>query len=94
MIYKQLTDFATKLRQIDGLHLFKIFTKYTLAGFIDINQLFNYLAKKEKEDDLRKLEKLWDVFIKTGDITDITDITVETLDYKKNSDEQDDEYVG
>lgn len=85
MIYKQITDFAAKLRGIDGIHLFKIFTKYTLAGFIDINQLFNYLAKKEKEDDLRKLEKLWDVFIKTGDIT------VEKLDYKKNSDEQDDD---
>jgi len=62
MSYKQITDFTTKLRQIDGLHLFKIFTKYTSS---DINQLFNYLATKEKEDDLRKLEKLWDAFIKT-----------------------------
>jgi len=68
MSYTQITKFATKLRRIDGLYLFNIFMKYN--NFIHINSLFNYLAKNEKESDLRKLEKLWDEFVKTGDITD------------------------
>lgn len=65
--YKQFNDFATKLRGIDGLHLFKIFMPYLSKGFNDINQLFNNLAKNEKENDLRQLEKMWDEFIKTED---------------------------
>jgi hypothetical protein len=59
--------FAAKLRQIDGLHLFKIFTIYT--SYHNIDMLFNHLARDQKEEDLRKLEKLWNEFIKTGDIT-------------------------
>jgi hypothetical protein len=59
--------FATKLRQIEGLHLFKIFTIYT--SYDNINLLFNHLARDQKEADLRELEKLWNEFIRTGDIT-------------------------
>ena len=60
-------QFATKLRQIEGLHLFKIFTIYT--SYDNINLLFNHLARDQKEADLRELEKLWNEFITTGDIT-------------------------
>ena len=67
---KKMYDFATKLRQIDGLHLFKTFMMYrSYIPLNDINQLFNALATREKEADLRELEKLWDEFITTGDIT-------------------------
>ena len=59
--------FATKLRQIEGLHLFKIFTIYT--SYDNIDTLFNHLARFHKEADLRELEKLWNEFIRTGDIT-------------------------
>jgi len=62
-----MTDFAAKLRRINGLYLFNIFMKY--RSFTTINTLFNYLATHEKETDLRQLEKLWNEFIKTGDIT-------------------------
>ena len=64
---EQIHQFATKLRQIDGLHLFKIFTIYTSYHNIDL--LFNNLGRDQKEDDLRQLEKLWKEFIETGDIT-------------------------
>jgi len=64
---EQIHRFATKLRQIDGLHLFKIFTTYT--SYHDINLLFNHLARDQKEADLRKLEQLWNEFIETGEIT-------------------------
>ena len=60
-------QFATKLRRIDGLHLFKIFTIYTSYHNIDL--LFNHLGRDQKEEDLRQLEKLWNEFIETGDIT-------------------------
>ena len=60
-------QFATKLRRIDGLHLFKIFTIYTSYHNIDL--LFNHLGRDQKEEDLRQLEKLWKEFIETGDIT-------------------------
>ena len=60
-------QFATKLRQIDGLHLFKIFTIYT--SYHNIDMLFNHLGRDQKEEDLRQLEKLWKEFIETGDIT-------------------------
>ena len=66
MSYIKINDFMTKLRRIKGLYLFKIFSKY--SEFAEINRLFNYLATKEKEDDLRILEKLWDEFNRTGDI--------------------------
>jgi hypothetical protein len=64
---EQIQLFATKLRQIRGLHLFKIFTIYTSYGNIDA--LFNHLARDQKESDLRELEKLWNEFIETGEIT-------------------------
>ena len=64
---EQIHLFTTKLRQIEGLHLFKIFTIYT--SYRDINMLFNQLAQYQKEADLRELERLWDEFIRTGDIT-------------------------
>jgi hypothetical protein len=38
-------------------------------NFNGVNSLFNYLATREEETDLRQLEKLWNEFIKTGDIT-------------------------
>ena len=59
--YKQIHEFATELRSIKGLYLFKIFSKYTMLT--DINHLFNYLADKEKEEDLRQLEVMWEDFI-------------------------------
>lgn len=64
---EQIHQFATKLRQIKGLHLFRIFTIYT--AYDNINLLFNHLARDKEEDDLRQLEKLWKEFIETGDIT-------------------------
>ena len=67
MSNRELTDFAAKLRRIDGLYLFNIFMKY--INFNRVNSLFNYLATREKETDLRQLEKLWNEFIETGDIT-------------------------
>jgi len=60
--YKQIHSFATYLRTIPGLRLFKIFTSYTL--YYDINRLFNDLARDHSEDDLRELERLWNEFIK------------------------------
>jgi hypothetical protein len=39
------------------------------SNFTNINTLFNYLATREKETDLRQLEMLWNEFIETGDIT-------------------------
>jgi len=67
MSYREITEFAAKLRRINGLYLFNIFMKY--INFNGINTLFNYLATREKETDLRQLEKLWNEFIETGDIT-------------------------
>ena len=64
---KQIHLFATKLRQIEGLHLFKIFTLYT--SYDNIDTIFNHLARFHKEADLRELEKLWNEYIRTGDIT-------------------------
>lgn len=62
----EIVDFTTQLRSINGLYLFKIFAKYTAIR--DIHSLFNFLAQRESEEDLRKLEKLWENFIKTGSI--------------------------
>ena len=67
MSHREITDFAAKLRRINGLYLFNIFMKY--INFNGINTLFNYLATHEKETDLRQLEKLWNEFIETGEIT-------------------------
>jgi hypothetical protein len=67
MSREKIQLFATKLRQIRGLHLFKIFTIYT--SYDNIDALFNHLARDQKEADLRKLEQLWNEFIETGDIT-------------------------
>ena len=67
MSHREITEFAAKLRRINGIYLFDIFMKY--INFNGINTLFNYLATHEKETDLRQLEKLWNEFIETGDIT-------------------------
>jgi hypothetical protein len=64
--YKKINEFASHLRSINGLYLFKIFTKY--LEITDINRLFNFLAQRETEDNLRHLERLWEMFIKTGSI--------------------------
>ena len=64
----KIQEFATKLRTISGLYLFKIFSKY--SHFSRIDTLFNYLATKESEDNLRTLERLWRLFIKNGSISD------------------------
>ena len=69
--YKQIHEFTTELRAIKGLYLFKIFSKYTM--FSDINKLFNCLADREKEEDLRELEELWGYFIETGSIQKVCD---------------------
>ena len=61
-----INEFASQLRKINGLYLFKIFSRYTVIRTID--NLFNYLAQKESEEDLRELERLWDLFIQTGSI--------------------------
>ena len=45
----KIVEFASHLRKINGLYLFKIFTKYTCIT--DIDRLFNHLAEKEKEAD-------------------------------------------
>ena len=64
----KIQEFATQLRHIKGLYLFKIFSKY--SHFTTINTLFNYLAEKESEDNLRTLERMWRLFIKTGSISE------------------------
>ena len=69
--YKQIHEFAAELRSIKGLYLFKIFSKYTMIT--NINQLFNFLAEREKEEDLRQLEELWGYFIETGSIQKVCD---------------------
>jgi hypothetical protein len=60
--YKEIAAFTTHLRTIPGLHLFRIFSKYTSLTHID--HLFNYLAQRESEEDLRELERMWNEFIK------------------------------
>ena len=60
--YKQIRAFTTHLRTIPGLYLFRIFSKYT--SLIDIDPIFNTLAKCESEEDLRELERMWNEFIK------------------------------
>jgi len=60
--HKQIAAFATHLRTIPGLYLFRIFSKYTSLTHID--SLFNFLAERESEEDLRELEKMWNEFIK------------------------------
>ena len=60
--YKNITEFTTHLRKIEGLRLFKIFSKYT--AFSDIEQLFNCLGKCESEEVLRELEHMWEEFVK------------------------------
>lgn len=69
--YKQIHEFSTELRAIKGLYLFKIFSKYTMYN--DINRLFNCLADREKEEDLRQLEVMWEDFIETGSIQKVCD---------------------
>jgi hypothetical protein len=66
--YQQIHEFASQFRNINGLYLFKIFSKYTQIP--DIERLFNFLAQRESEDDLRTLERLWRLFIKTGSISE------------------------
>ena len=69
--YEKIDEFTTQLRSIKGLYLFRIFSKYT--SLRDINRLFNFLAVKEKEEDLRQLEDLWRCFISTGSIQKVFD---------------------
>jgi hypothetical protein len=59
----KIHEFATTLRAIPGLHLFRIFMVYT--PITDINRLFNQMATREEETDLRELERLWDEFIQS-----------------------------
>ena len=61
----KIHEFATTLRTIPGLHLFRIFMVYT--PITDIDRLFNQMATREAETDLRELERLWDEFIQTKD---------------------------
>jgi len=60
--YKNIVEFSTRLRKIEGLYLFRIFSKY--RTLIDIEILFNCLATAESESDLRELEHLWKEFMK------------------------------
>ncbi len=73
--YKKIEEFTSQLRQIKGLYLFKIFSKYT--QFSTIDTLFNYLAMRESEDNLRTLERLWRLFIKNGSISEFKMISEE-----------------
>jgi len=66
--YLKIEEFTTQLRTIPGLYLFRIFSKY--SHFTRIDVLFNYLATKESEDNLRTLERLWRLFIKNGSISE------------------------
>jgi hypothetical protein len=59
--HKDIVKFTTCLRKIEGLRLFRIFTKYT--SLIDIQNVFNCLGKCENESDLRELERLWEEFM-------------------------------
>jgi hypothetical protein len=59
--YNDIVKFTTHLRSIEGLRLFNIFTKY--GSFIDIDKLFNFLARFESEATLRELETMWEEFI-------------------------------
>ena len=61
----KIQEFATTLRAIPGLHLFRIFMMY--SPITDIDRLFNQMATREAETDLRELERLWDEFIQTKD---------------------------
>ena len=60
--YHNIIEFSTRLRKIEGLYLFRIFSKY--RTLIDIEVLFNCLATTESESDLRELECLWEEFMK------------------------------
>ena len=60
--YRNIIEFSTRLRKIEGLYLFRIFSKY--RTLIDIEVLFNCLATTESESDLRELEHLWKEFMK------------------------------
>ena len=59
---QQINDFATHLRKIEGLRLFKIFSKY-YKGYDRIDVVFNLVAEKEAEAELRELEHMWYEFI-------------------------------
>jgi len=59
--YHNIVEFTARLRKIEGLRLFHIFTKYTST--IHIEPLFNCLGQYESEETLRELEGLWDEFM-------------------------------
>ena len=59
--YHNIVEFSARLRKIEGLYLFRIFSKY--RTLIDIEVLFNCLATTESESDLRELEHLWKEFM-------------------------------
>jgi hypothetical protein len=52
-----------------AVRLVKIARCKESAFYHNIDALFNHLARDQKEADLRELEKLWNEFIRTGDIT-------------------------
>jgi len=58
--YHNIIEFTARLRKIEGLRLFRIFTKYNTN---DIEVLFNLIASTEYESDLRELEELWEEFM-------------------------------
>jgi len=59
--YKKLARFQSYLRKIEGLHLFMILGDYIFL--CDIETIFNAIAIRESEDDLRQMEKMWNEFI-------------------------------
>jgi hypothetical protein len=60
--HQRIAEFTAHLRSIEGLRLFKIFSKYT--AFKNIMNLFNFLAAHESEETLRELEHMWEEFVK------------------------------
>jgi hypothetical protein len=59
--YHNILEFSARLRKIEGLRLFRIFTKYITLR--DIEVLFNLIGQMEYESDLRELEGLWEEFM-------------------------------
>jgi len=59
--YDNIVEFTARLRKIEGLRLFHIFSKYVNSIYIE--RLFNILALYESEETLRELEGLWEEFM-------------------------------
>ena len=84
--FQQISNFITHLRSIDGLYYFKIFSKYKSYASIGINPLFNSLAERESEEDLRELERMWIEFNNPRSVNSET-IQEHTNDSEKQKDE-------